>query len=191
MIVAIGFALSMAACGNANKQHKEDSSKTEMGQMGHDDHSMHNEKMDHANHQAPMLSTNLSKEQAQKILTTYIKIKNALVLADGSQAKKTADQLLAELEGNTDELAEEIRTDCRHLSGTADVEYQRMHFNSLSEVVYAMVKTTHANEATIYRMYCPMAFNNKGAYWLSAEKEVKNPYFGDKMMHCGSITEEL
>jgi hypothetical protein len=36
-----------------------------------------------------------------------------------------------------------------------------------------------------------MAFNNEGAYWLSAEKEVNNPYFGDKMLHCGSVKEEL
>jgi hypothetical protein len=32
-----------------------------------------------------------------------------------------------------------------------------------------------------------MAFNNTGAYWLSSDKQVQNPYFGDKMMRCGRV----
>jgi Cu(I)/Ag(I) efflux system membrane fusion protein len=36
-----------------------------------------------------------------------------------------------------------------------------------------------------------MANNNKGAVWLSTEKEIRNPYYGDKMMRCGEILEEL
>ena len=38
---------------------------------------------------------------------------------------------------------------------------------------------------TIYYQYCPMARDNKGAYWLSAVEEIKNPYFGDAMLTCG------
>jgi len=43
----------------------------------------------------------------------------------------------------------------------------------------------------LYRQYCPMAFQNKGAYWLSSEKKIMNPYFGDKMLHCGVVKEEF
>jgi Cu(I)/Ag(I) efflux system membrane fusion protein len=32
-----------------------------------------------------------------------------------------------------------------------------------------------------------MAFNNKGAYWLSETKEITNPYFGASMLACGEV----
>ena len=36
-----------------------------------------------------------------------------------------------------------------------------------------------------------MAFNNEGGFWFSEEKEIMNPYFGDKMLHCGSIQKTI
>jgi Cu(I)/Ag(I) efflux system membrane fusion protein len=36
-----------------------------------------------------------------------------------------------------------------------------------------------------------MAFDNKGAYWLSNVSEIKNPYFGEKMLTCGSVQDSL
>jgi hypothetical protein len=44
---------------------------------------------------------------------------------------------------------------------------------------------------TAYYEFCPMAFNNSGAYWLSDNAVIRNPYFGDKMLTCGSVEEEL
>jgi Cu(I)/Ag(I) efflux system membrane fusion protein len=36
-----------------------------------------------------------------------------------------------------------------------------------------------------------MAFDNKGAYWLSETEEIRNPYFGDVMLGCGETKEIL
>jgi hypothetical protein len=36
-----------------------------------------------------------------------------------------------------------------------------------------------------------MARNNQGGFWLSDDEEIRNPYFGDKMLTCGSVTEKL
>jgi Cu(I)/Ag(I) efflux system membrane fusion protein len=36
-----------------------------------------------------------------------------------------------------------------------------------------------------------MANNNVGAYWLSKEREIRNPYFGKEMLDCGSVTDEI
>jgi hypothetical protein len=44
---------------------------------------------------------------------------------------------------------------------------------------------------SVYVAYCPMANNNEGANWLSNDKEIKNPYFGDKMLRCGSVMETI
>jgi Cu(I)/Ag(I) efflux system membrane fusion protein len=43
----------------------------------------------------------------------------------------------------------------------------------------------------IYVQHCPMADSNKGADWLSKEKEILNPYFGQKMLGCGEITKTI
>ena len=42
-----------------------------------------------------------------------------------------------------------------------------------------------------YRQFCPMALGNKGAYWLSDKKPIRNPYFGDAMLTCGETKETL
>ena len=39
--------------------------------------------------------------------------------------------------------------------------------------------------------HCPMANNNKGANWLSFVKTIKNPYFGDKLLRCGSVEQTI
>ncbi len=36
-------------------------------------------------------------------------------------------------------------------------------------------------------IFCPMVDNNKGAYWLSLSETIYNPYFGSKMLKCGSV----
>jgi hypothetical protein len=32
-----------------------------------------------------------------------------------------------------------------------------------------------------------MALDNEGADWLALEEQIRNPYFGDKMMKCGLV----
>jgi membrane fusion protein, copper/silver efflux system len=41
----------------------------------------------------------------------------------------------------------------------------------------------------VYRQFCPMAFDDKGAFWLSESDEILNPYFGDMMLNCGEVTD--
>jgi len=33
--------------------------------------------------------------------------------------------------------------------------------------------------------------DGKGANWLSKESSIKNPYYGSKMMRCGSTVETI
>lgn len=57
-----------------------------------------------------------------------------------------------------------------------------------------MVKSVKAfgyGNQKLYVDYCPMANNNKGAYWLSQTKEIKNPYLGKKMPKCGELKKEI
>ena len=36
-----------------------------------------------------------------------------------------------------------------------------------------------------------MAFDNRGAQWLQNSQELRNPYFGQTMLKCGSIEEVI
>jgi hypothetical protein len=55
----------------------------------------------------------------------------------------------------------------------------------------ALVKKSGVSNGELYVEYCPMAFDDKGASWLSSSKEIRNPYFGDKMLTCGEVKETI
>jgi Cu(I)/Ag(I) efflux system membrane fusion protein len=57
--------------------------------------------------------------------------------------------------------------------------------------MYSLLKNADLKNAKVFHEYCPMAFNDKGATWLSDEAEIKNPYFGKKMLECGEVTDSL
>lgn len=161
--LAVGLATAFSSCSNS-----QDNSKT-----------------------VSSVQSDIEQKQAIKVLHSYLEIKDALVKTDGESATMAAKKMEETLIDNEDELSKKILFDAQHIYETKDVENQRDHFNALSENIYKLVMSTDAIDEKLYKQYCPMAFDNTGAYWLSAEKEINNPYFGDKMLHCGSVKEEL
>ena len=77
-----------------------------------------------------------------------------------------------------------------HISDTKEVSHQRDHFSSLSMNMFELMKVSKL-EIPIYYQFCPMAKAGKGANWLSKESAIKNPYFGSKMLTCGSVVETI
>jgi len=43
----------------------------------------------------------------------------------------------------------------------------------------------------VFRFYCPMAFDNKGAIWFQDGDRILNPYFGSVMPACGELQETI
>ncbi|TSD64526.1 DUF3347 domain-containing protein [Inquilinus sp. KBS0705] len=132
------------------------------------------------------------------ITTSYIGVKNALVGSNGVLAKSRAKELLAALSVPVKGLqpaqqklmasyADKLKFDSRHISQTTVVEHQREHFENLSKNMYALLLGLKLNSTTLYQQYCPM----KKAYWLSETEEVRNPYYGDKMLECGEVKATL
>ncbi len=72
-----------------------------------------------------------------------------------------------------------------------DIAKQRAAYSRLSNEMVALLKKAGMAEAELYVEYCPMAFDNKGAVWISSTKEVRNPYFGEKMLKCGEVKEVI
>jgi Cu(I)/Ag(I) efflux system membrane fusion protein len=141
------------------------------------------------------------REQITAVAHAYFEVKNALVNDDAETAQKTAGKVSAAiekvdmslLEGDAHHhwmaLQKQLEEASGMISETTDIEKQREHFNMLSE---AMLETTESFGLEIektYRQFCPMAFDDEGAFWLSESDEILNPYFGDMMLRCGEVKE--
>ena len=54
---------------------------------------------------------------------------------------------------------------------------------NFSKNMTAVAKANKLSDKPIYEVYCPM----KKASWLSADKAIKNPYYGSSMLTCGEV----
>ena len=57
-------------------------------------------------------------------------------------------------------------------------------------MIVFIIKVFGINEK-VFIAFCPMADGDKGAYWLSREEKVINPYFGNKMLTCGEVKQVI
>lgn len=119
----------------------------------------------------------------------YLHLKDALVASNQDDAKKAASELQKSLTGIKD--GSMVVEEAAKLINASDIEGQRKAFSAVSDMMAMLVKDGKLSMGMIYLEYCPMANNNTGAYWLSNNKEIKNPYFGNKMLKCGSVKEMI
>ncbi|MBK6912478.1 MAG: DUF3347 domain-containing protein [Ignavibacteriales bacterium] len=106
---------------------------------------------------------------------------------------KTLDKSL--LTDEQKKIYEDVENDARehaeHIGENAGkIEHQREHFDILSNDLYDLVKA-FGSEKVLYKDFCPMYNDKEGAMWLREIKEIKNPYYGKKMLTCGSVKEEI
>lgn len=141
-----------------------------------------------------------------EVVKKYFALKNALVATKAADAGNAASQLAAQsgdflisLQSDSVNKAalapylDTIVNASKQITAIDDktCEKQRIAFEQVSISVYGLANKAGLKNAKIYHQYCPMAFNDKGAYWLSEESEIKNPYFGKKMLECGEVTDSL
>lgn len=142
-----------------------------------------------------------TKKQLTSLSAAYFSLKDALVATDAQTTSDKAKNFLEVLKTvdflkmSTKQqeffspLFVTIEEDAKHIVSNVEIGHQRGHFYRLSNDMFATLKAFKANKATIYQQFCPMAFDDKGAFWLSDKKEIRNPYFGDKMLKCGKVTD--
>ena len=154
----------------------------------------------------PGLSNNTNTNVAgpmQEMVSQYLQMKNALANDDGKDAASAGNafvESMGKMEKTSltrdkkkiwDNLSDDAKEMAEHIGKNAgDIEHQREHFDMLSKDMYDMVKAFGAGQV-LYKDYCPMYNNKKGATWLSETKEIKNPYLGKKMPTCGEVKEEM
>ena len=173
--------LTFAACGNAGENEKTE--KTDSL-----DHSGH----DHAK-AAPAAETTVPAQVKDDMLNAvyqqYASLSKALVESDMAKAKIAANAIEAGAKEMKDGAA--VGRSAAKIAGATDIEAQRVAFSDLSNQLIGMVKKSGIGSGELYVDFCPMALNDKGAYWISGIKEIRNPYFGDKMLNCGELKETI
>ncbi len=72
----------------------------------------------------------------------------------------------------------------------SDIQALRNVFSAASRLVITLIKQFgYSGTESINKVFCPMAFDNKGAYWLQVGEDIRNPYFGAAMYRCGEVRE--
>jgi len=138
-----------------------------------------------------------------RILNGYYTVKDAMVTSDAAQVKSAAEALLEVItQFDTNGLDEAvavrltgevdaIRYGTQNVAEAETIDAQREYLPALTENMIGLVTHYVVTDQPVYKQYCPMAFNDKGAYWLSSNDSVINPYFGDMMLRCGEVVETL
>ncbi|MFN4284363.1 MAG: DUF3347 domain-containing protein [Lacibacter sp.] len=153
----------------------------------------------------PQLSDTLL-HRLQQSLALYFDLKENFVAGDTVAINRTAKRLALQLDslpllelqrqdtvlfaavyGRPGDAVAELQA----MLAERDLEQKRASFEMVSTVMYDLLKALQPVGVKAYYQYCPMAFEDKGAYWLSATDSIRNPYFGNKMLRCGENKEVL
>jgi|TARA_R100000789_G_C2992729_1_gene146545 hypothetical protein len=186
------IALMVTSCKNDKKV--ESNNVEHHSEMSHDNSDGH-----HDGEKKEMVINNNQKENSEKVLSDYFNLKNALVSDDESKAKEIG-AILKESLNNLDiskytdaqklelkDIIVDANEHAEHIS-KSPIAHQREHFKVLSKDIIDMVAITGTSNK-LYEQYCPMY--EKGSAWLSMNEEVRNPYYGGKMLKCGKVQREI
>lgn len=132
-----------------------------------------------------------------KVIDSYMSLKDALAANDGNAAESKAQDLLTALNNVPKEKMNskqqqiytryeaKLQFDARHISEVNRIEHQREHFSSLSNNLYVVLRAIKLNTATLYRQYCEMGKQ----YFMTNNEKGKSPYMG--MSGCNKTTDTL
>ena len=133
------------------------------------------------------------------LLKVYLDLKDALVASDQKQTQTLAKNgagIASELSGmqmddmgksHISQLAEQLK----EMASKEDLEGQRGDFVLLSRNMIQIGQQIKGLDTKLYVQHCPMANSDNGANWLSLEEEIRNPYYGDAMLKCGSVVQTI
>lgn len=142
---------------------------------------------------------NVFQTAFEAALKPYFKMEEAFVVSNPGQvstlAKTTLDKMKAIEIGSLGKIENSHLSKCIEMldaiSSNLDLKKQRAQLVVLNENIVALAMNIKSPLETLYVQKCPMANSYKGAIWLSTEKEIKNPYYGDEMLSCGSVIDSI
>jgi len=184
--VIYGLILVLAACKSSDDKAKEQQAQPQ-GPLGRS-----------ANSEA-------FNRSFEKLMTDYYSLKDNFIAEKDSGIAQSARSLmvsvdslqLKELKADTTIIATAltytlgISSEIKGLLGEKNIDGKRKSFQMVSDQLYDLIRTVQYDRAVIYHNYCPMAFNDQGANWLSNTSQIRNPYIPKKMITCGEVKDSI
>ena len=143
--------------------------------------------------EVPKLSDPAIAEALKHLIDAYLPLSKALADDDPEKAKAAAMEFGRHSNMfSLKEDADYLQQNAQDLAAIDDIAKQRLVFQNISNRLIALIRS-HGLDAvgSAYVVHCPMVSDNKGGDWISRVAEVVNPYFGDMMLNCGSVTATL
>lgn len=131
----------------------------------------------------------LKDDHLNAIYSYYTDLTESLIAGDIAGAKVAAAAI--ELGAAKVNGGQAVVTSAAAIIDASDLGVQRNLYAKLSDSFIALLKNTGVANGDLYIMHCPMARGDKGAFWVSNSKTVRNPYYGQSMLTCGSVKEVL
>lgn len=141
----------------------------------------------------------------ENLLTAYLQLKDQLVAEkDSGIAQSTralvlaSDSLkLSELQADSNlvqtafSYSDGISSEAQGLLGESNLLSKRRSFQMISDQLYDLIRTVQYQQKPLYRFYCSKAFEDQGAYWISDQKGLSNPYQPNLKPFCGEIKDSI
>jgi hypothetical protein len=191
ILAMVFISLIVMSCKDSKKEQKSEESPIEMKHDNSDGH--------HDNEDKEIIMSSIENVNTETILKDYFNLKDVLVSDNEAKAKELGATLAKSIvnidfsaytEIQKTELQDIIKDALEHAEHIAKspLSHQREHFKVLSKDITDMVAIT-GTKNTLYQQFCPMY--DGGSAWLSMSKDVKNPYYGSKMLTCGKVQKEI
>ena len=133
----------------------------------------------------------------------YLELKDAFTASDSKAVSEKIEQFSGKLPafqaGSPKnpkaaefwrQIGQMLRKFADDLEKNGDLENRRTVFAEISEQMIGASRAFGSAEP-VFVQFCPMARQDKGAFWLSRSAEIRNPYYGEKMLSCGEVKEEI
>jgi membrane fusion protein, copper/silver efflux system len=168
--------------------------------------SMMNRNQDKQNGEIPDFKANASPklwQQLNLVLKSYVLLKDDLVKSDAKNAYIKIQNLIKVIESIPMNLfageahnywmdkRELVLSSLKQVKQGASIDEIRKSFVVISENLIKIFKANGITGNKAYVQFCPMANQEIGAFWLSFDKKIRNPYFGDMMIDCGETRDTL
>lgn len=146
--------------------------------------------------------TKPEKIAIMNIIRKYINLKDDLVQSNTEKTKSSLINLQSQIKktemaifkGDNHMIwmkqSKSLIKTLEQLETDTDIKKIRSSFKKLSDDMIILAKSFGPFIDNIYIQHCPMA-DSKGADWISRDKVIKNPYYGEEMLGCGETILEL
>jgi len=179
---------------------------------GHQHGQSNTTKSSESNHENMNMTASTNSESESKealaaltpVYNAYFDVQMALAADDLTAATKAAGQvktLVSKVDmslfsrtghGQWMKLSSDIVDLAAKTIAAENIENARKSFFHLSNSMIELHDTFgHADSEDYFLTFCPMANDNKGAYWLQTVDTVYNSFYGASMLRCGEIKKPL